>query len=88
MKIYLTEQQPSSPAACVPATYESIVGRSGAWAPPMPMASERRLIAPVPTSGHRTSVSIARMVPGNGVAVVNRQFTGDARGVPPRGRPV
>lgn len=88
MEINLSKQRPSAPAACVPATHESIVGRSGAWAPPMPDASVRRLIAPVPTGGYGTTVSIDRTIAGAGVPVVNGQFTGDARGVPPRGRPV
>lgn len=48
----------------------------GAW---MPTTKVRRL-APVPTGGYGTSLSIDRTTAVN-------QFAGAARGVPPRGKP-
>jgi hypothetical protein len=84
MGIYLISQAP--PAARVPVAHESFVGRSAVWAPPMQVARVR-LLGPDATRGSGTSVSIDRTTAGIGVAV-NGQFMADARGVPPRGRPV
>jgi hypothetical protein len=50
----------------------------------MPGAS----VPPRPVSDYRTSGSIGHKIAGNRIAMVDTQFTGDVRGVPPRGKPV
>jgi hypothetical protein len=82
--IFQFDRLPALPAACVPVTHESVVGRFGAWGPPMPGAS----VPPRPVSDYRTSGSIGHKIAGNRIAMVDTQFTGDVRGVPPRGKPV
>lgn len=72
------------PAAGVPETHASVVGRFAVWAPATPGGSARLRVA----AAYRTSGSADRKIAGNPIPVVNRQFTGDVRGVPPRGRPV
>lgn len=84
METYLTDQPSALPAARVPVAHESFVGRRRVGAPPMPGVS----VLPMPRGDHGTSVPTGRMTAGNRIAIVDSQFTGDARGVPPRGRPV
>jgi len=84
METNLIDQPSALPAACVPVAHESSVCRPRVGAPPMPGVS----VLPMPKGVHGTSVPAGRMTAGNGIANVDTRFTGGARGVPPRGRPV
>jgi hypothetical protein len=88
--VKLTElsQRPSTlPVACVPVAHEPVVGRRAVWMLP---ARRGPVLVHTAAGGSRldgTSVPTYKIA-GAGISAVNAWFTGDARGVPPRGRPV
>jgi hypothetical protein len=84
VEIFQLDQRPALPAARIWVTHQALLGRSGAWAPPMPGACKRPLTA----VAQGTTVSIGHLTAGAGIAYRTIRFTGDVSGVPPRGRPV
>ena len=87
MKLTQPDQRPLAlPAACISVADAPVVGRHAAWAPP---ASEgpARLLAARGRQSDGINVPTYKIA-GAGIPTVNARFTGDVRGIPPRGRPV
>jgi hypothetical protein len=74
-------------AACVSVAHEPVVGRSAVWTVPMSGAPARLLTADSYRSSG-ISGSPDRKIAGADIPTVNARFTGEVRGIPPRGRPV